>query len=218
NVFEFLRNSTMDATPYFQPAVGGKPLFIQNQFGATLGGRIVKDKTFFFGSWQSSREVNAAPQIGTVPTAALRQGVFPSQVNDPTTKQPFPNNTISPSVWDPVAAKIFALYPPQNLPGSVRNFFYNPKERVASDTYSIKATLDTPKIKGLPLFTITGFSGLGTAGPGTTPIPASGSGNAPADKSGKIWQLLDNLAWVHDRHTVKMGMDLQRVTMFVYAT
>src|SRR5207248_4238812 len=180
------------------------------------------------------------------------------------------------------AAKIFALYPPQNLPGSVRNFFYNPKERVASDTYSIKAdhhfsqkdyifsrisqgwgenhlpttlpepanqagfvtltprqvmvsethtftpnlvnefriaqvftrnnqdlngprlfdqygikgTLDTPKIKGLPLFTITGFSGLGTAGPGTTPIPASGSGNAPADKSGKIWQLLDNLAWV----------------------
>ena len=304
NVFEFLRNSTMDATPYFQPAGGGKPLFIQNQFGATLGGPIIKDRTFFFGSWQSSQEVNAAPQIATVPTAALRLGIFPSRINEPTTKEPFANNTIPASLWDPVAANVFALYPQQNLAGTVRNFFYNPKEQVASDNYNIKidhhfsqkdyvfgrisqgwgenhlpttlpepanqtgfvdliprqvmvsethtftsnvvnelriaqvytrnsqdltgprlfdqfgikGTLDTPKIKGLPQFTITGFSSLGTAGPGTLPIAASGSGNAPADKSGKIWQLLDNLAWVHGRHTVKTGMDLQRVTMFVYAT
>src|SRR5947209_3082500 len=51
-LFEFLRNSKLDATPYFQQG-GPKPLFIQNQLGATLGGPIIKDKTFFFGSWQS---------------------------------------------------------------------------------------------------------------------------------------------------------------------
>src|SRR6185369_17154804 len=91
NVFEFLRNSRMDATPYFQPAGTPKPLFIQNQFGATLGGRIIKDRTFFFGSWQSSREVNAAPQTANVPTVAEHDGIFPRAVKDPTTQANFPN-------------------------------------------------------------------------------------------------------------------------------
>ncbi|MDQ6665211.1 MAG: carboxypeptidase-like regulatory domain-containing protein, partial [Acidobacteriota bacterium] len=297
SLFEFLRNSNMDATPYFQPS-GGKPLFIQNQFGATAGGPIVRDRTFFFGAWQSSREVNAAPQIASVPTAAAQQGIFSSKVTDPVTQAPFANNTIPQSKWDPVAAKLLALYPSPNLPGTVRNFFYNPKERVSGDQYSvrvdhrfgskdsmfarisqnfgenqlptalpepanqqglvhlhaksivlsethtlasnkvnefrvgfvfsrnnqdllgsrlfdqygIKGTLDSPSIKGLPLFTITGLSTLGTTGPGSTPIPASGSGNFPVDKSGKIWQILDNVSWVHDRHTIKFGVDLQRVT------
>src|SRR5579883_2190617 len=119
-LFEFLRNSEYDATPYFQQG-GPKPSFIQNQFGATLGGPIIKDRTFFFGSWQSSREVNAAPQVGTVPTLAQRQGVFTTRVNDPATKQAFPNNTVPASLWDPVAANIFALYPLPNQPGTVRN-------------------------------------------------------------------------------------------------
>ena len=63
DIFEFLRNSRMDATPFFEPAGQPKPLLIQNQFGATSGGPIVRDRTFFFAGWQSSREVNAAPQI-----------------------------------------------------------------------------------------------------------------------------------------------------------
>ena len=54
--------------------------------------------------------------------------------------------------------------------------------------------------------------------PGNTPIPASGSGNFPADKSGKVYQLLDNFSWIHNRHTTKVGVDLSRVTMYVYAT
>jgi len=305
NVFEFLRNSQLDATPYFQPPGGGSPLFIQNQFGATLGGPIIKDKTFFFGSWQSSREGNAAPQIASVPTAGEQQGIFPSKVTDPTTGLPFPNNTIPMSRWDPVAKGLVALYPLPNLPGAVNNFSYNPKEVVNQDDYSvkidhhigskdymfgrisqgwgedflptllpqpanqqgftdltqrqvmfsethtvsankvnefrlgfvytlsnqdvegprlfdqygIKGALDTPKIKGLPTFTITGFSQLGTPTTlGSAPIAATGSGNFPADKSGKIWQLLDNFSWIHDRHSIKFGIDFSRVTMFVYTT
>jgi len=138
NVFEFLRNSALDAKPYFQPAGGGNPLFIQNQFGATIGGPIVRDKTFYFGSWQSSREGNAAPQIASVPTAALQQGIFPSKVTDPATGQPFANNTIPRNRWDPVAAGLIALYPLPDLPGAVNNHFYNPKEVVNSDNYNVK--------------------------------------------------------------------------------
>ncbi len=304
NVFEFLRNSKLDATPYFQPS-GGRALFIQNQFGATFGGPIIKDKTFFFGSWQGSREGNAAPQIASVPIASERQGVFPSRVNDPATGAAFPNNTIPLSRWDPVAAALFALYPAPNLPGTVSNYSYNPKEIVNADSYSlkvdhhfgskdylfgrisqgwgnnvlpttlpdpansqgftdliqrqimlsethtvssnkvnefrlgfvytlesqdvlgprlfdqygIKGALDAPNIKGLPTFTITGFSQLGTPTTlGATPIPASGSGNRPVLKSGKVWQLLDNFSWIHDRHTIKFGVDFSRVTEFTKAT
>jgi hypothetical protein len=76
--FEFLRNSKLDATPYFQKG-GPKPLFMQNQFDATLGGPIIRDRTFFFGSWQSSREVNAAPQVGTVPTLPSGRACLPRE-------------------------------------------------------------------------------------------------------------------------------------------
>jgi hypothetical protein len=304
NVFEFLRNSKLDATPYFQPA-GGHAQFIQNQFGATFGGPIIRNKTFFFGSWQSSREGNAAPQIASVPIASEHQGIFPSRVNDPTTGSAFPNNTIPLNRWDSVAAGLFALYPLPTLSGTVNNYSYNPKEIVNADTYNVKAdhhfgskdylfgrisqgwshnilptllpdpanqqgftdliqrqvvfseshtvaankvnefrlgyvytlesqdvkgprlfdqygikgALDAPNIKGLPTFNLTGFSQLGTPTTlGSTPIPASGSGNRPVLKSGKVWQLLDNFSWTHDRHAIKFGVDLSRVTEFAKAT
>jgi hypothetical protein len=306
NVFEFLRNSQMDATPFFQPAGTIKPLFIQNQFGATTGGKIIRDRTFFFLSWQSTREVNAAPQVGSVPTVAMRQGIFSKAVKDPTTKANFPNNTIPASRWDPVAARLLELYPLPNVAGAgeVKNFSYNPKERVENnlfnlrfdhrfsdrdsmflrasesfgenqlpttlpspanqqgfvdptarsyvisethsfspnktnelrygfiythivqdlfgprlfDEYGIKGALNEPRIKGLPNFAINSLSNLGTAAPGAAPIAATGSGNSPSDKSGKIYELLDNFSWVVNRHTVKAGIDLQRVTQFIYAT
>ncbi len=150
SLFEFLRNSRLDATPYFQPAIGGKPQFIQNQFGATVGGPVIHDRAFFFGSWQSSREVNAAPQIGTVPTTAFANGNFgQTRIYDPRStrpnpsgagfvRDPFSNNTVPRDRWDPVAAKLIALYPTPNLPGTVRNFFYNPKERVSNDQYNAR--------------------------------------------------------------------------------
>ncbi len=73
SLFEYLRNSFLDADPYFQPAGTAKPQFIQNQYGATTGGRIIKDRTFFFFGWQGSRTEDAAPQIGVVPTIAQKE-------------------------------------------------------------------------------------------------------------------------------------------------
>ena len=65
------------------------------------------------------------------------------------------------------------------------------------DQYGIKGALDEPRIKGLPQFGITGESTLGNAGIGTLPIPAGGSSNFPSEKSGRIYQLLDNFSWIH---------------------
>jgi hypothetical protein len=112
SLFEFTRNSFFDAKPYFQPA-GQTPQFIQNQFGATLGGPVIKNKTFFFFAWQSSREVNAAPQLANVPTLAQRSGQFSAPIYDPATTRAnpagtgyirdlFPGNVIPKNRWDPV--------------------------------------------------------------------------------------------------------------------
>jgi hypothetical protein len=150
SLFEFFRNSRFDALPYFQPTGGGRPAFLQNQFGATLGGPVQKNRTFYFVSWQSSREINAAPQIGSVPVATVRAGHFgAARIYDPATTRAnpagsgyirdlFPNSILPANRWDPVAAKLAALFPEPNLPGSVRNHFYNPKERVYNNQFSLR--------------------------------------------------------------------------------
>jgi hypothetical protein len=72
SVFEFLRNTDLDARGYFDPA---RPKFIQNQFGATFGGPILHDKVFFFVDYQGTRNVQGieTAQI-PVPSAMDRTG------------------------------------------------------------------------------------------------------------------------------------------------
>ncbi len=147
SAWDYVRNSFFDAEPYFQ-VLGQKPQYNQNQFGATLGAPIIKNKTFFFGSWQSLRSVEQAPQVATVPTSNQRNGIFTTTVYDPNStvanpsgsgyvRTPFPNNTIQASAWDPVSTKLLALYPLPNLAGAT-NFFSDQGERVSNDQYNFR--------------------------------------------------------------------------------
>ena len=71
--WEFLRNDAMDASDYFSRSVQALK---QNQFGATFGGPILKDKTFFFGYYEGFRNRQGETVPATVPSAAERQGNF----------------------------------------------------------------------------------------------------------------------------------------------
>lgn len=74
NVYEFLRNRSLNARGYFDTV---KPTFIQNQFGGTFGGPILKDRTFFFGSYEGRRIRRGTPgDTVSVPDAAERTGDF----------------------------------------------------------------------------------------------------------------------------------------------
>ena len=77
NAWEFLRNDALDAANFFENA-GGIPKgeYRQNQFGATFGGPIRKNKTFFFGDYEGARTRQASPSLNTVPTLLERNSGY----------------------------------------------------------------------------------------------------------------------------------------------
>src|SRR6266705_421870 len=82
--FEFLRNNAMDSLGYFDQVnhggTGSVAPYRRNQFGGALGGPIKKDKTFFFGTYETLRQNNGINLSAEVPTAATRQGILPASI------------------------------------------------------------------------------------------------------------------------------------------
>jgi hypothetical protein len=132
--YEYLRNKVLNANDYFTNLQGKpRPPLVQNQFGATLGGPLVKDRTFFFGGFER-QTISSATQVVpyTVPTAAELAGDFSDPrlptIYDPTTGLQFQcngvANVICPNRLDPAAVNIMTLnYPRQNVPGAVTQNF-----------------------------------------------------------------------------------------------
>jgi len=150
-LFHFLRNEKLQATPFFQPVGGGKPQFRQNQFGATAGGPIARNRTFLFGSWQASRAQTTAPRLATVPTAEQRRGDFGTRAMfDPDTtranpagsgfvRTQFAGNVIPEWRFDNVARQVMPLYPLPNIPGrAANNFFSNQRQKVEANQYAAR--------------------------------------------------------------------------------
>ncbi|HKX29634.1 MAG TPA: carboxypeptidase-like regulatory domain-containing protein, partial [Blastocatellia bacterium] len=148
--FEFLRNDKLDANDFFNNAKGvSKPPFKQNQFGGTLGGRLIRDKTFFFMDYQGGRIRDSKTYLSTVPTLKMRQGDFSElrgQIYNPANGQAFAGNIIPTGLIDPAARNIIdQLYPQPNVAGNVSatgqivdNFIYNPVLRRQDDQFDVK--------------------------------------------------------------------------------
>jgi hypothetical protein len=148
DLFEFLRNSDLDARNFFDQNLPG---FKMNQFGGTIGGPLgsrKNPKTFFFADYQGTRTRQGLTYVSTVPTAAFRDGDFsaaPQQIYDPSTqvslpgggysRSQFPGNIIPPDRIDMVGQNIMNLYPVPNLPGIANNFLYDPIRWLSEDEF-----------------------------------------------------------------------------------
>jgi hypothetical protein len=145
SVFEFLRNSAMDARNFFSPKGTAFPSFRLNQFGGSFGGPVVipklyngKDHTFFFVDYEGYRRDSQGLLLGNVPTLAMRRGDFSetAPIYDPLTTRPNPNgsgfirdafagNQIPSNRWDPMTAKLINAYPTPTSPGRFNNYLAN---------------------------------------------------------------------------------------------
>src|SRR5262249_13345515 len=77
SLYEFLRNDALDAAKWEENKGGGKSPFKRNQFGGSLGGPLVKDRTFFFASYEGLRQSQGVNTQARVPDMAARSGILP---------------------------------------------------------------------------------------------------------------------------------------------
>jgi hypothetical protein len=123
DLFEYLRNYAMDARNYFSPSPLPQNILKQNQYGATVGGPVIRDKTFFFLSYEGLRSIQESPGTAVVLTPQQRAGDFSASatpVIDPTTGAPFSGNMIPANRIDPVSLNIINQYMPlPNTSGAV---------------------------------------------------------------------------------------------------
>lgn len=127
SLFEFLRNGAVNARNTFAPR---HDTLKRNQFGGTFGDKIIRDKVFFFGGFQATRQRSDPPQsIAFVPTAAVLRGDFSQivgpgcisggngkQLVDPITKTPFANNQIPTSRFNASALALLKYIPTSTDP------------------------------------------------------------------------------------------------------
>ena len=185
SLFESLQNDVFNARNFFAAT---RPPIRLNQYGASLGGPIRKEKTFFFVTWERTGQLTSDTTISTVPTALNRAGDFsdlrssagkPVLIYDPastagTSRSPFPGNQIPLARFDPVALAAMNYYPIANRAGSAanaNNFVGSSANLLNRDI--VVARLDH-QFRPADLFTARYYiNNSGTNNSGTYGIPAS---------------------------------------------
>ena len=142
-VFDYVRNEAFDAKNFFALPTAEKAPLDRHQFGASLSGPIVQNKTFFFVDYAGIREDRGQVFVNTVPTEATRRGDFSNYrdlngnlivIYDPLTtrpnpsgpgviRDPFPGNIIPADRLDQVGMNVASIYPlPNSGPGDFNNY------------------------------------------------------------------------------------------------
>ncbi len=134
SVYEFLRNNALDAPNYFDK--GSAPPFQRNQFGASLGGPILKNKTFLFANYEGLRQHLHQTGVDLVPDTNARHGLLPCKLVSPAPNPCPPSGLVNVGVG-PGVAPLLALWPTQsaNAPdfGGISEAFNSPLQIIRDD-------------------------------------------------------------------------------------
>ena len=157
SVYEFFRNDKLNANDWFANRTGrARPPLRLNQFGGSIGGPVIRDKTFFFANAELVRFAQGVTFLSTLPSPEQLAGDFRNTRNaagariimyDPYTTQgtaraPFPDNSIPASRIDPVSRRMLSFFPAPNTAGNpvtgVNNYARTDANQVNKDTWSVR--------------------------------------------------------------------------------
>jgi hypothetical protein len=149
--YEYVRNNQMEARDYFSSTAPGP--YHQNQFGASLGGPMVKGKLFYFGNFEGYRQVSSAFASAFTPTKAMFGGDFSAAglppIYDPTTynpatgqRQQFSGNKIPSNRISSTITGLLAYYLPGSSTTGNSNVSGNPETTLNSDQGTVRVDYD----------------------------------------------------------------------------
>ncbi len=116
--YEFLRNTVLNADGFQFTPLLFKPTLQRNQFGADIGGPIIKNKLFFFADYEGYRQLQNYLNYDSIPSTNDRLGILPTTVVDPINQKVYPAGTQIPiAQLNPFAAYALTNLPPVNVPG-----------------------------------------------------------------------------------------------------
>jgi hypothetical protein len=173
SIWEFNRNTGLNATGFFAPPGGQKPTLDRNQYGGVLGGPIVKNRAFFFGDFEGFRQTREQFLPTTIPTMPERSGIFPVVVRDPRTGIVY--NPGTPIPLTSFAQKVMAGLPePTNASASSN---YSIFQRFTNHTDKAGGKIDLAISPAISAFARYGWRDLATSDQPPIPLPAGGAGN-----------------------------------------
>ena len=173
DAWEFFRDTKLNAETYFKPADGSKPPLRRNQYGATLGGPIVKNKAFFFGDFEGFRQDRQATAFSTLPTSGQNSGILSVDVRDPRTGVTYPAGAQIPMTA--FARKVLGGLPAPNVGGAANN--YSISQLFTNATDKAGGKVDVQVSPALSLFGRYGWRDLSTNDQPAIPLPSGGGGN-----------------------------------------
>lgn len=157
-LWDYIRNTSLNAVGPFNPTGGVKPVLIRNQFGGTFGGPILHDKAFFFADYEGLKEIDKSYTTATIPSTLQRTGVFtttnaagtvvPIPIQNPLTGAIYANGIIPQSAFSPLATLVFSALPGETNP--------SPNGVAAANNYVSlpRATIDDKKGDGRVDYTV----------------------------------------------------------------
>jgi Carboxypeptidase regulatory-like domain/TonB dependent receptor/TonB-dependent Receptor Plug Domain len=173
SAWEFLRDTSLNATGFFKPANGEKPPLERNQFGGTIGGPILRNRAFFFADYEGFRQTRGIPASSTIPTAQQRQGILSVDVRNPITGETYAAGTPIPMTT--FARKVLSDLPaPTNNQGS-NNYVLLQEFKNTTDKFGGKVDLNVNA--NVTAFARFGYRDVDISDQAPVPLPSGGGGN-----------------------------------------
>ena len=186
--WEFLRDTSLNATGFFRPTTG-KPQLDRHQFGGVFGGPIVRNKAFFFADYEGLRQTRKVTGFATIATPQQRQGILTEDVRDPRSGVVYPAGSAIPMTA--FARTVLSGLPDSNVPGTTNNF--SSLQMFTADSDKAGGRVDLQASPTLSMFGRYGFRNLTTDDQPNIPLPSGGAGNGHIYASNR--QLVVGTTW-----------------------